>query len=75
MYPFSSANSFDIVQITYGPEALASQGAVSGDGLFQGDVINFKPAFLSSILKYDAQSSHTAIATFISALEVERPIC
>ena len=28
-------------------------------------VINFSPAFRSSILKYDAQSSHTAIATLM----------
>ena len=53
------------MNIIYGPEALASYGAVSGAGLFHGEVINLNPAFLSSILKYEAQSSQTAIATFI----------
>jgi hypothetical protein len=57
------------------PDAFASHGAVSGDGRFHGEVINRRPAFRSSILKYDAQSFHTAIATLISDLAVEIPIC
>ena len=34
-----------------------------GDGRFHGEVINLKPFKRSSILKYEDQSSHIAIAT------------